>query len=107
MARTTCGFEDVPGGATGRQLLAVYGPTLVVAIGFDPNFNESQKTIPALGIRGIEALVDTGASHSCVDSMLATQLGLPIVNRQSVAGTAGGHEVNMHLAQIHVPALDC
>ena len=40
--------------------------------------------------------------ESCIDSTLAVELKLPVIDRQVVAGE---DEVNMHLAQIHVPAL--
>lgn len=54
---------------------------------------------------GINALVDTGAMESCIDSLLAAQLGLPIVDRRKVSGVHGSQEVNVHLAQVHVPSL--
>jgi len=105
MASSGCGFSDVPGGASGSDLLAFYGPTLLVDIGFDSNFNPALTTPPVAGIKGIRALVDTGASLSCIDSFLATQLNLPVVDRQMVSGIHGGGEVNMHLAQVHIPSL--
>jgi hypothetical protein len=106
MAKTACGFNDIPGGATGREMLIVYGPTLLVNIGFDPNYKtEPPLKVPAPGITGIQALVDTGASQSCIDSLLASQLALPVVDKSTVAGAGGGHEVNMHLAQVHIPNL--
>ena len=51
------------------------------------------------------ALVDTGAQPSCIDSALAAHLNLPVVDRESISGAHGSHEVNVHLAQISVPAL--
>jgi predicted aspartyl protease len=105
MPSAGCGFNDVAGGASGTELLAVWGPTLLVDIGFDPNYNAAQATPPIAGIQGIYALVDTGASESCIDSLLATQLNLPVVDRQTVSGAHGGGEVNMHLAQVHIPNL--
>jgi predicted aspartyl protease len=106
MPSTVCGFNDVPGGASGEDLLASYGPTLLVDIGFDPNFTAASVTMaPVTGIQGIHALVDTGASESCIDSLLATQLNLPIVDRRTVAGAHGGGDVNMHLAQVRIPSL--
>jgi hypothetical protein len=36
---------------------------------------------------------------------LAASLHLPIVDRRRVSGVNGAMEVNMHLAQVHVPAL--
>jgi len=106
MAKTTCGFDSVSGGASGSDLLVAYGPTLFVNIGFDPKYDPKAPSVPTPGITGIYALVDTGASQSCIDSMLATQLGLPVVDKITIAGVSGGQEVNVHLAQVHVPALN-
>lgn len=106
MADAKCGFNGIPGGATGAQMLAAYGPTLMVDIGFDPAFKENQPGIPIPGVKGIEALVDTGASESCIDSSLATQLNLPIVDRRMIAGAHGSAEVNMYLAQVRIPSLN-
>jgi hypothetical protein len=107
MPDTQCGFHNIPGGATGAEMLTTYGPTLSVDIGFDPNFTPAQGLIaPRPGISGVLALVDTGATESCIDSTLATQLGLPIVDRRTFGGISGSAEVNMHLAQIRVPSLN-
>jgi hypothetical protein len=84
-----------------------YGPTLLVDIGFDPNFRPGPGLpLPIPGITGINALVDTGAGDSCIDSLLAVQLNLPIVDRRPIAGVHGPQDVNMHLAQVYVPSLD-
>ena len=89
------------------DLLVSYGPTLLVDIGFDPNFKPlPDKVVPVAGITGIHALVDTGASESCIDSLLATQLNLPVVDRRIVSGVSGPQEINMHLAQVHIPTLN-
>lgn len=105
MPETLCGFNDGPGGACGAEQLVTYGPTLLVNIGFDPAFNSAPGGIPVAGITGINALVDTGATECCIDSMLAAQLKLPIVDRRFIAGVHGRQEINIHLAQVHVPAL--
>jgi predicted aspartyl protease len=105
MPETHCGFSDVTGGASGSDLLVTYGPTLYVDIGFDTTF-EIGKTNPAPGITGIKALVDTGAMESCIDSMLAAQLNLPIVDQRMVAGVQGSFMVNVHFAQIRIPSLN-
>ena len=105
MPETKCGFEDSPG-VLGRDLLVSQGPTLIVDIGFDPTFTPTNiGNVPASGIKGVQALVDTGAVESCIDGGLAMQLNLPIVDRRIISGSAGRHEVNVHLAQIHVPSL--
>ncbi len=108
MVQTKCGFDNVPGGASGSDLLVSFGPTLWVDIGFDPSFDPSQLKsgkIPVPGITKIEGLVDTGATESCIDNLLAAQLKLPIVDRRMVAGANGGYVTNMYLAQVHIPTL--
>jgi hypothetical protein len=106
MPETLCGFNDIPSGASGGEQLAAWGPTLIVDVGFDPNYKPEQPwVLPAPGITGIHALVDTGAGESCIDNLLAGQLNLPIVDRRPISGVHGAHMVNMYLAQIHVPTL--
>ena len=51
------------------------------------------------------ALVDTGATASCIDSELAEHLDLPVVDQEEIAGVQGVSVVTVHLAQIFVPAL--
>jgi len=51
------------------------------------------------------ALVDTGATESCIDGGLAMRLNLPIVDRRPLGGAHGVNEVNVHLGHIHIPAL--
>jgi len=105
MARTKCGFENGPQ-VSGQDLLVTWGPTLLVNIGFDPNFNpDLPGFIPTPGITDVQALVDTGAGESCIDSLLAAQLKLPVVDRVQISGVGGAHVVNVHLAQVHIPAL--
>ena len=106
MPSTRCGFDGVPGGASGADFLSLYGPTLMVDIGFDSAFKVEAGGTPVPGLTGIRALVDTGASESCIDSLLAAQLNLPVVDRRLISGIHGGQEVNMHLAQVHVPSLN-
>ena len=107
MVRTKCGFDDVPGGASGRVQLACHGPTLLVTILFNPNYNLAVRNPPPVaGLGGLQALVDSGASESCIDNLIAAQLNLPIVDRREISGVHGRHTVNMHLAQVHVTSLD-
>lgn len=94
-----CGF-DSPG------VLVQLGPTLPVRIGFDPVYQQNSVGVPNLPKQLYPALVDTGAQESCIDSGLAAALQLPIVDRQTISGAHGAEEVNMHLGQIYVPALD-
>ena len=105
MPTTKCGFDDQTG-QSGRDVLALYGPTLFVQIGFDPGSRPIDGSNPNLPPDRHPALVDTGATESCIDSELALVLNLPVVDRQKVAGVHGADTVNVHLAQIHVPSLD-
>ena len=50
-------------------------------------------------------MVDSGAFECCIDSSLATQLGLPIVEKDTIVGVYGYFEVPFHLAQIFIPEL--
>jgi len=91
-------------GSSGPDNLIRFGPTLTVRIGFDPDF--SPGSTPNLPSMEFHALVDTGAGESCIDSSVALSLNLPIVDRRRIAGIHGISEVNVHLAQIYVPALN-
>jgi hypothetical protein len=105
MAQTKCGF-DSKGGNSGSNLLTLYGPTLLVDIGFDPTFDFKNLAKPPIpSIVGVEALVDTGAGESCIDSLLASQLNLPIIDKKPISGIGGQQEANIYMAQIHVPSL--
>ena len=102
MASTQCGFTSAPRrGNNGDELLIAFGPTLAVNIGFDPNSKLGGPT-PVPGIQGVAALVDTGATESCIDNLLAATLNLPIVDRRKIGGVGGAHEVNMYLASIRL-----
>ncbi len=105
MPTTKCGFDDQTG-HSGRDALALYGPTLFVQIGFDPASRPIDGSSLNLPPARYPALVDTGATESCIDSALALVLNLPIVDRQQVAGVHGANTVNVHLAQLHVPTLN-
>jgi hypothetical protein len=105
MTTTLCGFNDGPSG-TGSNLLVAFGPTLAVLIGFDPTYDPANPNRPVLPQPPVHALVDSGAFASCIDSGLAMQLNLPIVDRQAISGVGGRHEVNMHLAHVHIPSLN-
>jgi hypothetical protein len=107
MAKTKCGFDSQQG-IEGSILLSSWGPTLLVDIGFDQDYKPDQKPLgtPKAAITGIEALVDTGASESCIDSLLASQLNLPIADKRPMGGIGGQQMADMYLAQIHVPSLN-
>ena len=93
MPTTRCGFDDGPT-LTGRAALTLHGPTLDVEIGFEK------------GGPLYYALVDTGAAESCIDSALAIQLGLPVIDQRPRLGASGKFLANIHLARIHIPTLN-
>jgi predicted aspartyl protease len=102
MPTANCGYPDPKIGA---GLLVQLGRSLWVNIGFDPTYKPTLNAPPTPGIANVEALVDTGADESCIDSQLATQLRLPIIDQRLVRGVHGIKSVNMHVAQVHIPAL--
>ena len=98
MATTECGFSN-------SYQLAIYGPTLTVEIGLDTDFRAGAGMRPLLQSGPLRALVDTGASESCIDSDLAAALDLPVFDRHEVFGVGGIFEVTAYVAQIYIPAL--
>jgi hypothetical protein len=80
---------------------------IIVDIGFDANYGGGAGTPrPVPGVTGLHALVDTGATESCIDNLLAAQLNLPVVDKRMTAGAHGAKEVNVHLAQVYIPSLN-
>ena len=105
MATVDCGFPDLPGDIQ-RKLLVEVGPTIPVAIGFDPGYDEFVDARPMLPPDLYPALIDTGASDNSVDDELAIGLRLPVIYyEQEVSGSAGTHTVTVYLVQIHIPEL--
>ena len=105
MPITSCGFSDQPG-FPGYARLVRFGPTLGVCVGFDATWRPNTGTVPNLPVDPIWALVDTGATISCIDTSLVDSLGLPFVGMRDFSGMAGSSKRSMHLAQIRVPNLD-
>ncbi len=101
MLTANCGYHDAP---QGQKLLVHLGPCFWVNIGFDRAYDPRTNAAPKAGISNVEALVDTGAQESCIDGLLASELDLPITDRRTVTGI-GSMEVNVYLAQIHIPTL--
>ena len=93
-----------PDGATHpAQVLLHTGPLVPVLV----------KAVTAPGSNGIEppaernvnALIDTGASSSCIDEKLAAELNLSIIDRKIVGGVAGQQEHKIYLAELMIPSL--
>ena len=100
MATVNCGFNNSP------NLLVSEGPTIPVEVGFDIHFHPSRGVNPDLGPHLFHALVDTGAYDSSIDSALADELNLPIVDTGTIAGAGGPATVDLYLAQIYIPGLN-
>ena len=92
-------------GLSGPDSLEIHGPTLLVEIGFDANFEAGLNVRPTLLSGPLLALVDTGATESCIDATLAEDLNLPMVDSHDLAGIGGFTKVNVYLAQIYIPSL--
>ena len=99
MSAVDCGFPDQPG------FLEHRGPILMVRIDFNPDFPTGMPVHPSESRELLPALVDTGAATTCIDAKLAMTLNLPVINQRTVAGVHGEGIVNIHSAQIYVPAL--
>lgn len=96
-----CGFNGQP------RLLVHFGPTIRVSIGFDAAWKPDATTQPPTpGITDVHALIDTGATESCIDNILASDLKLPIVDRKPIAGISGPSTANIYLAQVHVSEIN-
>ena len=107
MAITDAGFVDGPEGS-GADLLQRVGPTLIVRVSIGaPHPVLSSPRPPDVGVTvaQVPALIDTGASESCIDQDLADQLALTLVDRRIVSGAGGRHDLNVYLAEIDIPGL--
>lgn len=85
MRQVECGFRSLP------DTLVLFGSTTQVQIGFDSNFNPTIR--PNIPDQLYNALIDTGASDSCIDSGIAESLNLPAIDNRPVSGVhlhAGG-----------------
>ena len=87
-------------------MLVQTGPILLVNIEDDPEYkySENGSTFNS-GITQVKALIDTGATFSCIDDDLAQSLDLPLVDRRMFCLLNGKRELNAYLAHIVVPAL--
>lgn len=111
-----------------QNWLQMRGPTILVEVGFEPPPSSasspvepsaasiSDETIDTKVITAVEtpqpppflrvhALVDTGASTSCIDEDLAQQLQLPAINQVKVGGAGGSHTLTQYLCRLTIPQL--
>jgi hypothetical protein len=96
------GFEDpTKPQLSSAQCLRAAGPGLPIEISQATSAQQATPQPPVL--QSALALIDTGATHSCVDQQLAQSLHLPIIDRQQVAGVGGQQTHNVYLAQLSMP----
>ena len=98
MRTTECGFQGNEG-QSGSDHLVTLGPSVLVNIGFDPQFQLGGDT-PVPGITEVNALIDTGATESHIDLALAQEIELPKIDVQrNYGGAAGSFRADTYLAQ--------
>ena len=114
---------------TPNQHLIASGLCVVIEVGFDPALFGAVAPVPvSSGPPGVSppsnlptgnlptppiqqvcsvlALIDTGASNSCIDEGLAQQLNLPLINKIPVGGVGGSHILNQYLCRLVIPQLN-
>ena len=105
MRDVECGYGDF-NGVPGHQHLINNGPVVAVHIGYDYTFDPRVKgAVPALGSHPYPALIDTGATLSSIDSVLAADLGLRVLDNRPALGIGGVQYFDRYLAQVFVPSL--
>ena len=102
MPLADAGFTDKDSGRPDSGLLLTYGPTLRVTVSQFHQVTETGNTVSQV----VAALVDTGASESCIDNELAEELGLPVIDKMDMSGVSGMQKHNVYLASVHIPELE-
>lgn len=103
MRTAQAGFKHGKEGKTPADLLAELGPTFRVDVGLKSRAAASDK--PDLPIKGVWALLDTGAGGNCIDEGLAQSLGLQPTDEGYVSGIGGKHFASIYTARLYIPDL--
>ena len=101
-------FQNTPNGAQiNPHALVKAGPVLAVEISIPAALTEklTKENKPVPPPKTGLALIDTGATHSCVDDDTISQLGVNPIGRTKIHGSAGAHEVNIFPAHFRFPAI--
>lgn len=98
------GFKKGKEGESPADLLVRLGPTLLVDIGLKSRAKPGEA--PDLPLKGVRALIDTGAGGDCIDDELARALGLPQTDEGEISGVGGRHHAFVYTARLWVPKLD-
>ena len=103
----TINFELSGPGLSSEDALEFYGPTLNVEISRDSGAQPAAGSMRTQSRIRYPALINTGSRVSCIDSTLAVELELPVVEgmQRHVAGILGTGVTDVYLAQISMPEL--
>ena len=88
-------------GRPDQTALLEFGPSLEVVV--SPLVDPPR---PPTEGHTTHALVDTGATQSCIDVQVAESLDLPVVDFVMIAGAAGASRHPLYAARIAIPALE-
>ena len=88
-------------GRPDHAALIEFGPSLEVVV--SPFVDPPQ---PPTEGHTTHALVDTGATQSCIDIQVAQSLSLPVVDFVMIAGAAGASRHPLYAARVAIPALE-
>lgn len=91
-------MSSVEFGNGNRHELARLGPTIDAVV--RPHHGNQT------ALRRYPALIDTGASETCIDAELAISLDLPAVDRQLISTPLGQDYILRYLARIELPDLN-
>ena len=87
---------------SGPDQLVAHGPTIWVDVSLDPDYDPASGHPPKpSGRELIPALIDTGASESCIDEGLAEELGLEAVDVRKVGGAGGSYDAPVYLVHLY------
>ncbi len=89
-------------GKPDSNILVQFGPTIRVFVGHLKSAGSSDSVPDEF----VHALIDTGATESCIDISLAQKLELPAVDKITISGVGGANTHNVYMAQIHIPQLN-
>lgn len=103
MRSIQAGFRSGAGGESAADLLLRLGPTVKVDLGLKSRSVAGDP--PDLPMKGVKALIDTGAGGDCIDDDLARRLRLPIHDTGVISGVGGRHPAMIYTARIYIPHL--
>ncbi len=102
-------LENTPDGRQqiSPNALILAGPVLSVEISIPTPlvevYTKENKQIPS-PVSGL-ALIDTGATNTCVDDDVISQLGVAPIGRREIHNSGGKQEVNIYPAHFRFPAI--